>query len=143
MSLSPGKRNALIFSSLSLTAFAIALWFYLLAFGGMNRFRTVDTAVALTNGGSPEAGFQNIQTFGCGGCHQIPGVPGAVGKVGPSLKSFKDQAMIAGVMKNSPDNLIIWLQVPRGVDPKTAMPELGVSEQQARDIAAYLYSLKH
>jgi cytochrome c1 len=49
---------------------------------------------------------------------------------------------IAGVVSNTPDNMIRWIQNPPGIDEKTAMPNLGVTEQDARDIASYLYTLK-
>jgi cytochrome c len=110
--------------------------------GGLNRLRKIDTAVALTKG-NPEAGYRLIINSGCTGCHSIPGIPGADGRVGPSLEGFSEQATIAGVMQNSSDNLIRWIQHPREVDPKTAMPDLGLTEEQARDVAAYLYAPMH
>jgi cytochrome c1 len=50
--------------------------------------------------------------------------------------------MIAGELPNTPANLTHWIQHPREVEPKTAMPELGVTEDEAYDIAAYLYTLR-
>ncbi|MDD5460065.1 MAG: c-type cytochrome [Methylococcales bacterium] len=86
-------------------------------------------------------GYEVILQAGCGACHTISSIPGARGKIGPSLDNFKDRAMIAGVLSNSSDNLIRWIQNPVAIDPKTAMPALGLYQQQARDVAAYLYSL--
>lgn len=100
-----------------------------------------EAAVALT-GGSPERGKEEIRRFGCGSCHEIAGVPGAQGLVGPPLTGIADRAYIAGRLANSPSNLMRWIMIPQGVDSLTAMPNLGVSEQQARDIAAYLYTLR-
>jgi cytochrome c2 len=120
-------------------AVAVALWLFLLYQGGANRLRTLDTSVALTEG-DPQRGYNVISTYGCGACHEIPGIPAAHGRIGPSLSGFRDRLMIAGVMPNSSDNLIQWIQHPRIVDPKTAMPDLGLSETDARDVAAYLYS---
>jgi cytochrome c len=116
------------------------LWINLLRYGGDNELRSVDSAIAITSGGKPMTGYKIILSVGCGGCHEIPGIPAAHGKIGPSLGQFKDRAMIAGVLANSPDNLIHWIQHPREVNPMTAMPDLNISEEQARDIAAYLYA---
>ncbi|TPL66271.1 c-type cytochrome [Mesorhizobium sp. B2-3-15] len=80
---------------------------------------------------------------GCSGCHTIPGVPGAQGQVGPRLdSSLADRVFIAGVLANNPENLIRWIRAAREINPHTAMPSTGITEQQARDIAAYLYGLK-
>jgi cytochrome c1 len=62
--------------------------------------------------------------------------------VGPPLIYFSERTMIAGELPNSEDNLIHWIEHPREVEPKTAMPELGVTDRDARDIAAYLYTLR-
>lgn len=127
-------------TALAALGLSTALWVYVYQVGSSERRRTVDTAVALTRGGNPEAGRRVIMAFGCGACHRIPGIPGAHGKIGPSLLRFKDRAMIAGVLANSADNLVQWIQDPPGFDPKTAMPNLGLSPQEARDAAAYLYA---
>ncbi|ESY83325.1 c-type cytochrome [Mesorhizobium australicum] len=80
---------------------------------------------------------------GCSGCHTIPGVPGAQGQVGPRLdSSLADRVFIGGVLANNPENLIRWIRAAREINPHTAMPSTGITEQQARDIAAYLYALK-
>ena len=91
-------------------------------------------------GGNPKVGKQLIESYGCASCHQIKGVPLGKSAVGPSLKDIRKSSYVAGVLPNSADNLIKWIQHPQQVNPKTAMPELGVTEAQARDIAAYLYS---
>ncbi len=91
--------------------------------------------------GNAEHGKQLIAAYGCGACHMIPGVHAARGKVGPPLLYFSERTMIAGELPNTPSNLTRWIQHPRSVEPKTAMPELGVSQDEANDIAAYLYTL--
>jgi cytochrome c len=91
-------------------------------------------------GGNPRTGKQLIQHFGCGSCHTIPGVPGATATVAPSLDKVKCRQFLAGRLSNTPQNLQRWIRKPRSVDAKTAMPDVGLDEQQARDIAAYLYS---
>jgi cytochrome c2 len=80
-----------------------------------------------------------IQEYGCGACHVVPEVRGAVGRVGPRLDRVKEQIYIAGTLPNTPQNLVFWITNPKKADPQTAMPDLGVSEKDARDIAAYLY----
>jgi cytochrome c1 len=72
----------------------------------------------------------------------IPGIAGATGTVGPPLTDFADRGYIAGELPNNGDNLIRWIMDPQGVEPGTAMPDLDVSERQARDIAAYLFTLR-
>ena len=96
----------------------------------------------LVAGGDPEAGEHLIRTFGCGSCHVVPGIRGANGMVGPPLDHFARRAFIAGEVPNDEDYLIRWIEVPQAIEPGTAMPNLGVSEGQARSIAAYLYTLR-
>lgn len=83
-----------------------------------------------------------MDEFGCGGCHTIPGVDGASGMVGPPLASWSRRSYIAGNLPNTPENLIRWVMDPHVVEPGTAMPDVGLEEQQARDVAAYLYTLQ-
>ena len=99
-------------------------------------------AGALTGGGDPERGREFILRRGCGGCHSIPRVPGARAKVGPPLDGFAGRAYIAGREANQPENLMRWIENPHAVDPQTAMPPMGIQREEARDIAAFLYTLK-
>lgn len=92
-------------------------------------------------GGDPQLGATLIQQWGCGSCHVIPGIRGADGLVGPPLTNFASRAYIAGQLSNNSDNLIRWIMDPQAVEPGTAMPNLGVSEQVARHMAAYLYTV--
>jgi cytochrome c2 len=98
-------------------------------------------ATALTMG-DPDLGRRLSKRYGCAGCHNIPGVPGAQGMVGPSLQGFAARVYIGGVATNSPDTLIQWIENPRSIDPKTAMPVTGISRAEARHVAAYLYTLQ-
>jgi len=93
-------------------------------------------------GGNPEFGQLVIAEYGCTACHVIPGVAGFTGTVGPSLDGFGRRAYIGGVLPNRPMMLTAWLRDPPAIDPATAMPALGLSEAEARDVAAYLYSLR-
>ncbi len=107
----------------------------------MGNAKTQARAAALT-GGDPARGREAMRLRACGGCHQIPGVPGARGTVGPPLGGFLRRGYIAGRLPNAPDNLKLWVRAPHTVDPKTAMPETGVTPAEAADIAAYLYTLE-
>lgn len=93
-------------------------------------------------GGNADRGKQAIQAFGCGSCHMIPGIDGARGTVGPPLMYFGRRVYIAGEVPNTPVSLMQWIQSPQSIEPKTLMPALGVSASQARDMAAYLYTLR-
>jgi cytochrome c len=83
-------------------------------------------------------GKQVIERVGCGSCHMIPGIRMAGGRVGPPLEHFARRRTVAGTLPNTPDTLAHWIQVPQSVVPGNAMPDLGLSARQARDVAAYL-----
>lgn len=100
-----------------------------------------DDRFQITNA-DPGRGRDAIRRYGCGSCHTIPGVAGARGMVGPPLGQVSQRVFIAGVLPNQPDNMIRWIENPPGIDAKTAMPNLGVTARDARDIASYLYTLR-
>jgi cytochrome c len=100
------------------------------------------TSAPEIRGGDPERGRQLLQQYGCNSCHTIPGVRQADGLVGPPLTRFGARSYIAGELPNNADNLQRWIRDPQSVEPGTAMPNLGVSALDARDITAYLYTLK-
>ncbi len=102
----------------------------------------VERAATLTGGGNARSGRTELRKYGCNTCHKISGVPGARGLIGPSLDGIGQRYYIAGELPNTPDNLMLWIEHPRQVEPHTAMPEMGVTEQDSRDIAAYLYTLR-
>lgn len=92
-------------------------------------------------GGDPDRGKLAVQTYGCGACHVIPDVPGARGAVGPPLTDMADRVLIAGRLPNTADNMIVWVEHPQSVEPGTGMPEMGVTDADAQDIAAFLATL--
>ncbi|HLV86447.1 MAG TPA: c-type cytochrome [Candidatus Sulfotelmatobacter sp.] len=96
----------------------------------------------VVTGGNARSGRKVIQSAGCGACHTIPGIHAAHGELGPPLNSFSRRTMIAGELPNTPDNLVRWIEDPPSVESGTAMPNLGLDDQQARDAAAYLYTLR-
>ncbi|MDQ6633255.1 MAG: c-type cytochrome [Gemmatimonadota bacterium] len=99
------------------------------------------SATRAVEGGDPERGRAAIAAYGCGSCHMIPGIRGADGLVGPPLEHWAERRLIAGEVPNDPERLITWITVPQAIEPGTGMPNMGVTDGQARDIAAYLYSL--
>jgi cytochrome c len=127
----PGSfRMAHLIAPAVVAVIAVALFYAaLLTFGrgaaALNT-RPVDPAPAL------------MIRSGCAGCHTIPGVPGARGQAGPSLAGFAGRLYVGGAETNSSGNLVRWLVNPRAVDPRTAMPVTGISEAEARAVAAYL-----
>ena len=90
--------------------------------------------------GNGERGRVLLASYGCGTCHEIPGVRNATGTVGPPLAALHERVYLAGVLPNTPENLVRWIRAPQEVDPQTAMPNLGVGESQARDMATFLYA---
>jgi cytochrome c2 len=100
------------------------------------------TTVQEPAGGNPQNGATLIQQFGCGTCHTVPGIAGADGDVGPPLTKMARRVYIAGVLHNSPDNMVAWLENPQAVVSGNAMPRMGINRNQAQDIAAYLYTLR-
>ncbi|MHC9420196.1 c-type cytochrome [Sphingomonas citri] len=94
------------------------------------------------SGGTVAAGRAAIARYGCGSCHVIPGIAGASGSVGPSLAKVAERAAIAGRLPNDAEAMMLWLRHPQAVAPGNGMPEQGVTSGDARDITAYLYTLK-
>lgn len=92
--------------------------------------------------GDAERGATLISSYGCASCHTVPGVAGADALVGPPLTSFARRSYIAGELPNNETNLQRWIESPQAVEPGTAMPDLGVSPEDAADITAYLYTLR-
>ena len=92
--------------------------------------------------GSVARGHDLIERHDCGACHVIPGVHDADGLVGPPLESFSRRSYIAGELPNNAANLQRWLLNPPAVEPHTAMPNLGLTPDEARDMAAYLSTLR-
>lgn len=101
-----------------------------------------EKAPVSVSGGTAATGKKLIVQYQCGSCHYIPGIAGAKGLTGPSLENFGKRAYIAGTAPNFPDPLINWIMDPQSIKPGTAMPGLVPSTNEARHIAAYLYTLR-
>ncbi len=111
-----------------------------LSFAGCNR--EDHRAIRAITGGEPERGRVLIRTLGCATCHIVPGVYDVEGLVGPSLERIASRAYLAGRIENNPENMQRWVRYPKSVDPETVMPQIEMSEQDSRDVTAYLYTLR-
>lgn len=121
------------------TGAPLALLLLLLGAGACDR---ADDNLPLLAGGDAERGRVVIKKYGCNTCHTIAGVRGADGLVGPPLTGIAARMYIGGVARNTPDNMVHWIENPKQFDSKTAMPDVGVTHRDAVDIASYLYTLK-
>jgi putative membrane protein len=89
-----------------------------------------------------ERGAALIGSYGCGGCHTIPGISNVNGVVGPPLTDIGRRIYIAGLLRNTPDNMVTWLRDPQKIVPANVMPNMNISERDARDLTVYLYTLR-
>jgi cytochrome c len=103
--------------------------------------RHLDQEARAVTGGDPARGPRAIRAYGCYGCHTIRGIPDAHGTIGPVLDHMSRRASSAGRPADVSAR-IQWIRDPQGIGGPTLMPDLGVTEQDARDIAAYLYTLR-
>ena len=117
-------------------------WLIVVVLAGLSACKPTINGPSWSGLGDAKAGKTVIANAQCGACHEIPGIDGAGGRVGPPLTGFADRTVIAGVLPNAPDDLIRWLRFPQQVKPGDAMPDTGLDDQQARNAAAYLYTLK-
>jgi len=91
--------------------------------------------------GDPQLGKLALTQYACQSCHKIPGVVGSDTFVGRPLEGLAKRPFIAGNLLNNQPNLMHWIRDPQAIDPTTAMPNVGVSEKDARNISAYLLTL--
>ena len=87
-------------------------------------------------------GQRALTQFACSACHLIPGVTGSRVHVGPPLAGVGSRSLIAGAVANTPEQMVRWIRAPQSVDPMTTMPDMQVGEQDARDMAAFLATLR-
>jgi cytochrome c len=115
----------------SASAIALMIW--------QNQHQPLRVAIAMA-GGDPARAPDIIRRYGCAGCHTIPGISGGDGKVGGPLADIRSRIYVGGVVTNTADNLVAWIVSPQTFSPRSAMPVTGISENEARDVATYLYS---
>ncbi|MCW7538613.1 c-type cytochrome [Aquabacterium sp. A7-Y] len=120
-------------------ALAVAV---LLVLAGCAEPERVDARYTTVPQGDAQRGLRLLAQYQCGSCHRIPEAAAAVGTLGPPLQAFGRRSYIAGHLPNGPSTLQHWLQDPQALVPGTAMPDLGVSADDARDMAAYLLALR-
>lgn len=131
----PSSRSVLYVAGVA--AIVAAGWFAVSAV--QYRQQRWQVARMLTHG-NPDAAPVILRRYGCAGCHTIPGISGADGQVGPDLSNLRKRVYIGGVANNTADNLVRWIVSPQSLSPRSAMPATGISESEARDVAAYLYA---
>jgi cytochrome c2 len=101
-----------------------------------------ETSSLANFGGDAHRGAELVSKYGCGNCHTIPRIASARGNVGPPLAGVGTRTYLAGFVRNSPDNMALWVRDPQRILPGNAMPTMGISESDSRDITAFLYGLK-
>ena len=99
-------------------------------------------AATSSTGGDPARGKDKIASYGCGSCHTIPGVVGAAGLVGPPLTGIGNRVYIAGILLNNSENIARWIEDPHAVDQLTVMPNVHATPEDARDMAAFLSTVR-
>ena len=134
---SPRNRGLVVTSSVLAAASALALGFYADERYEISEIEAKAQAMTL---GSVDRGREAFGKYGCGGCHTVHHIPAASGTVGPPLDGVAARGIIGGRLSNTPDHMRQWIENPQGVSPGTAMPNLGVTRQDSRDIAAFLYT---
>jgi cytochrome c2 len=119
-----------------------ALLIGLLVTAGCSHEKEVLEQARELTGGEPNRGVAAIGRHGCGSCHEIPGIRRATGTVGPPLAGVARRTYLAGHVSNTPQDMMRWIQHPQQLEHGTAMPEMHVSDSDAKDITAYLYTLR-
>ena len=88
------------------------------------------------------AGRKTFLSLTCSQCHAIAGI-GADRSIAPDLTHIASRAQLAaGVLKNTPENLRLWLKNPAAFKPGCKMPDFKLTDQQLDDLVAYLETLK-
>ncbi len=137
MAAQPGRSDPLWIGSVLAGAITVVALVAVPAWMSQQQSKTVARVVT---GGDPDRAPELLRRYGCAGCHTISGVSGADGEVGPPLSGLIHRVYVGGVATNTPDHLVQWITSPQSLSPQSVMPPSGISEAEARDVAAYLYS---
>jgi cytochrome c len=86
-------------------------------------------------------GIELTNRYGCASCHEIPGAA-VTGYVGPALRGVERRAYLAGGLQNTLEQMVELIRFPDRARPGTLMPNLRVSERDARELATFLYTLR-
>jgi cytochrome c len=92
--------------------------------------------------GNPARGKLLIEQYGCHACHSVPGIEGPAGMIGPGLEHSATRPLIAEKIPNTVENMQRYLENPQAVNPEGTMPNLNVTPEDARDLTAFLLTLK-
>jgi cytochrome c len=111
----------------------------LAALAGCSR-QSVKQEQALALGGDVDRGREALLRHGCGNCHAIPGVTEIESLTAPSLTNIGKRWYIAGILPNTPANMVLWIRDPQSIDPQTPKPVLELPDNEIRDMVAYLYA---
>jgi cytochrome c1 len=90
-------------------------------------------------GGDLDQVMHAMVKYGCAACHAIPGASVPGGLAAAPLSGVADRIYLGGIVPNDPDSLVPWIVNPKQLRSRTAMPVTGISEREARDVAAYFY----
>ncbi|MEO8227683.1 MAG: cytochrome c oxidase subunit II [Gemmatimonadota bacterium] len=89
------------------------------------------------------AGAKLFAAKGCVGCHALNAMSTSKGLIGPNLANVGSRRYIAaGTLLNTDENLARWIHNPQAVKVGVLMPNLHLSEQDARTLAQYLRTHK-
>ncbi|MBM2840538.1 MAG: putative octahem cytochrome c [Bacteroidetes bacterium] len=116
---------------------AEAVTAYLMNISGKSQFSYSKGAYV---GGSANRGKQVVESAGCLGCHAV----GENTKVREARGTSYDIApeLTHVGSKVFPDWAFDWVRNPRHYNPTTKMPSLRLTEGEAKDVVAYLMTLK-
>lgn len=93
--------------------------------------------------GNAVRGKQLAEQYGCTVCHAVPGIEGPQGALGPSLAGVAARPKISNdVVVNTPENLAKYIEDPAMLNPDSTMPALGMPAADAKDLAAFVLTLK-
>jgi cytochrome c2 len=133
----PRRSNLAWIGSFLVGAMAAAAITAVLAWTSQQQNEAIARAMT---GGDPARAPDLLRRYGCAGCHTISGIAGADGEVGPPLSGLVHRVYVGGVATNTADHMVQWIRSPQSLSPRSVMPPSGISEAEARDVAAYLYS---
>jgi cytochrome c len=102
---------------------------------------TKPDAAANVTAATVERGRIAATRVGCDACHRIGESTNTRFEAAAPLDGFAQRRFIAGRLPNTHAGLARWIYNPRSIKPNTSMPRLAITEAEASDIAAYLYSL--
>ncbi len=116
-----------------------AITAYLFSIGKQSEF-SFEHPTGSYAGGSAAKGKEHFENFGCKACHVI----GDDERVRNARASSYDIApeLTHAAGKLHPDWIFDWIKNPRHYNPTTKMPSLRLTDQEARDLVAFIMTMK-